>query len=492
MKLSNILKGITDLNFAECEISNITLDSRKAEPGCLFCAIKGHKIDARKFIKQAIENGVTAILADADDKEFINNKNDVQIIYLENLNSKLSQIAENFYNSPSKKLELVGITGTNGKTTISQLIAQWSHILGKKSATMGTIGNGIYGNLETAENTTGSALDIQQNLAEFAQQKAQTVSMEVSSHGLVQNRIKALNFKVGVFTNLTQDHLDYHKTMEEYFAAKALLFTSFGNKFNVINIDDSWGQKLCDLIADKNSIIAVSCKQQNLEQNFKNYLYLKNVKHTNSGFEFSVKSNFGDCQNLKTKLIGQFNLSNILQAMATMFALNFKQDELVNSIEKLQPVIGRMEVFKKANSPTLIVDYAHTPDALEKALQAVAEHKPRQLWCIFGCGGDRDITKRPLMAQMAEKYADKVIVTNDNPRTENQDNIIKDVLIGIKNDAEVIKNRFSAIEFATNNANSNDIILIAGKGHEDYQIFGTEKVHYSDRESAQEILKIKE
>lgn len=492
MKLSQILNGITNINFTDCEIKDITLDSRKATENFLFCAIKGHKIDAREFIDSTITNNVTAILADSETSEdSIELRNQVQIIYIHKLNAKLSKIADNFYKSPSLNTNVVGITGTNGKTTISQLIAQWVTLLEQKAATMGTIGNGIFGKLTEAENTTGSALDIQKNLASFVKQKAQVTTMEISSHGLVQNRIDALNFGACVFTNLTQDHLDYHKTMSEYFKAKALLFTKFKSKYNIINIDDSYGLELTNLIEDKSSIIAISKDKKCKCKNFKNYICVNNIEYSNKGTSISFYSNFGD-GTIETKLIGPFNVYNVLQSMATMLALGFNKEDIYHTAKDLSPVVGRMEIFKKTTKLSAIVDYAHTPDALEKALQAARIHTKANLWCIFGCGGDRDVTKRPIMAKIAEEFSDKPIITNDNPRTEDEKVIIKDMLEGINNkdNVEIIPDRFTAIEFAIKNAKKGDIILIAGKGHEDYQIIGTEKTHYSDRESVQTLLKI--
>jgi len=493
MRLSQVLNNITNLKFTDCEITEITLDSRKANQGALFCAINGHNIDARKFIPSTLENDVTAILADSDTTEdYLEVTENTQVIYTHNLNSKLSKIADNFYQHPSAKTNIVGITGTNGKTTIAQLVSQWIDLLGFKSATMGTIGNGFYGELTEAKNTTGSAFDIQENIAKYAEDNAKCVTMEVSSHGLVQDRIQAIDFNVVAFTNLSQDHLDYHNTMEEYFEAKISLFKDFQTKHQIINIDDEYGQKLVNLINNKNSIIAVSAKNQPLADEFKQFFYVKNVQYTNKGTTISLASHLGDFV-VTTQLIGPFNVINTLQALAIMIALEFNTEDILHSASQLTPVIGRMEIFKKGKKPTIIIDYAHTPDGLEKALQAARIHTVGNLWCIFGCGGDRDVTKRPVMAQIAEENADKIIITNDNPRTENENIIIEDVKAGIKNKdgVQIIPDRFSAINYALENANSDDLILVAGKGHEDYQIIGTEKIHYSDRESAEKLLGIK-
>lgn len=493
MKLSKILQNISCVDVSDCEISKIILDSRKTEAGSLFCAVKGHNIDARKFIPEAISNNVSAILADSDTKkDHVKIINDTQVIYIHNLNAKLSKIADNFYESPSKKTKIIGITGTNGKTTIAQIVANWHTLLNRKSATMGTIGNGFYDNLTNSENTTGNAFDVQENIYNYVNNKADAVTMEISSHGLVQNRVDSIEFDIAVFTNLTPDHLDYHKTMEDYFKAKALLFTNLNAKYKIINIGAPYGKELYDLIDDKDSIIVVSTKEKELEAKYKKYIYAKSVHYSNQGTYISFESNLAESV-ITTQLIGPFNASNCLMGLAVMFASGFNIQDIVHTSNDIKPVIGRMEVFKKQNKATIIVDYAHTPDALKKSLQASRIHTGTNLWCIFGCGGDRDKEKRPEMAKIAEQYADKIIITNDNPRTEYDEEIINDITAGLKkpDDVNIIKDRFEAIEYAFKNSKSKDIILVAGKGHEDYQIFGTDKIHYSDRESAKAVLKIK-
>ncbi|MCP4355520.1 MAG: UDP-N-acetylmuramoyl-L-alanyl-D-glutamate--2,6-diaminopimelate ligase [Proteobacteria bacterium] len=489
MKLSSLLKDITNTKFTDCELNDITLDSREAKKGFLFCAVNGHKIDARKFIPQTIENKVAAIIADSNEADYSEIKDNTTIVYIKDLSHKLSKIADAFYQAPSKKTKIIGITGTNGKTTIAQITAQWATLLDEKSATMGTIGNGFYGDLLEAENTTGSPIEIQKNIAKFVEGNANLVSMEVSSHGLTQGRVDAIDFDIVAFTNLTQDHLDYHNTMEEYFQAKSILFSRFNAKHKVINVDDEYGMRLANSIEDKDSVIAVSSNYTDLENNFTNYVYLTDVEFINGGAEISFRSNFIDAT-IKSNLIGAFNVSNVLVSLGIMFASDFDVEKVVSVANKLQPVIGRMEVFTKENTPSIIIDYAHTPDALEKALQACRIHTKGELWSIFGCGGDRDVTKRPIMAKIAEDNADRVIVAHDNPRTEDPEIILKDVFEGFENrdSVKTILERAEAIKFAFENASHDDVILVTGKGHEDYQIFGTEKVHYSDRETAVKVL----
>ncbi|MDH2925247.1 UDP-N-acetylmuramoylalanyl-D-glutamate--2,6-diaminopimelate ligase [Nicoletella semolina] len=476
-------------------LQGITLDSRTVKQGDLFIALKGHQIDARQFIEQAIENGATLVLAEADAEQqapelpsqfakFNLDRTTCKVISVPNLDKHLSQIAGLFYAHPSEKLILAGVTGTNGKTTTAQLLAQWHNLLGGKAAVMGTIGNGLYGNVKEAINTTGSAVEIQQNLANFVELGADFCAMEVSSHGLAQYRTEALQFDVAIFSNLSRDHLDYHHTMEEYAAAKFRLFSELATKKQVINADDEIGREWLTKLPQA---IAVSC-----DPTFEsNHLFIKAqaVTFTLKGATIEFCSSWGN-GTLNSCLIGAFNVSNLLTALAGLLALGVDLQKLVKTAPLLTGVCGRMECLTGENKPMVIIDYAHTPDALEKALQAARLHCEGKLWCVFGCGGDRDTGKRPLMAQIAEQYADKVIITDDNPRTEDPDLIFADMLMGFKkpNTIQKMHIRQYAIETAIAQAEPKDVVLIAGKGHEDYQIIGTKKISYSDQEWARKFL----
>lgn len=479
-------------------LNKMTLDSREVGEGDLFVALKGHNVDGRKFISKAIEQGASLVLAEAEDevqavklaKKFANLT--ACVVEIPQLPKILSKIAGAFYDNPSEKLALAGITGTNGKTTSAQLLAQWHNLLGGKSAVMGTIGNGLFGQVQEAANTTGSAIEVQRNLAHFVEMGADFCAMEVSSHGLAQYRAEALSYDVAMFTNLSRDHLDYHNTMAEYAAAKFRLFSELNSKAQVLNADDEIG---AEWLAKLPNAVAVSVNPKFVtEQKF--------VKATNVGFSLQgatieFASSWGN-GTLHSHLIGTFNVSNILLAMAGLLVLGHDLAKLIETASQLKGVAGRMEcVFASENlqkdpknRPLVLVDYAHTPDALEKALEAARLHTEGELYCIFGCGGDRDAGKRPMMAKIAEQLADKVIATDDNPRTEDNVKIMADIVQGFANpqNVQVIHDREQAIKTAIEQASAKDVILIAGKGHEDYQIIGTVKHHFSDQEVAKKYL----
>ncbi|MDP0351963.1 UDP-N-acetylmuramoyl-L-alanyl-D-glutamate--2,6-diaminopimelate ligase [Glaesserella parasuis] len=477
------------------ELNQMTLDSRQVEKGDLFVALKGHQVDGRQFIEKAIEQGASLVLAEADDdvqavrfaEKFTNST--ACVLEVPNLPKQLSAIAGAFYGNPSEKLTLVGITGTNGKTTTAQLFAQWRNLLGGKSAVMGTIGNGLYGQVQEAVNTTGSAVEIQRNLANFVELGADFCAMEVSSHGLAQYRAEALDFDLAIFTNLSRDHLDYHNTMEEYALAKYRLFGELSSKQQVINADDEIGR---EWLAKLPEAVAVSTDSQFQPQQAR-WVKAKAVQFTLQGATIEFESSWGNGE-LKSRLIGAFNVSNLLTAFAGLLALGYDLQKLVETAPLLNGVCGRMECLiseeNPEESPMVIVDYAHTPDALEKALDAARLHCEGELWCVFGCGGDRDTGKRLLMARIAEQLADRVIVTDDNPRTEDPDVIFNDIMKGFRKQKAVqsMHIRQYAIEQAIAQAEPKDVILIAGKGHEDYQIIGTKKYHFSDQEWARKFL----
>jgi UDP-N-acetylmuramoyl-L-alanyl-D-glutamate--2,6-diaminopimelate ligase len=348
---------------------------------------------------------------------------------------------------------------------------------------MGTAGNGFPGQLKPAINTTGSAVAIQRHLSELLDQDAGYTAMEVSSHGLVQGRVKALNFDVGVFSNLSRDHLDYHGDMDAYGDAKKLLFTTHQCRHAVINVDDPLGKSW--LLEMKNAV-AVSLVAR---PEAKSALWATEIQYTESGMRLSFDSSWG-AGTLSVPLIGAFNACNVLLAMAALLVLGVDKDQLINTAPELVPVTGRMELFHVPGKAKLVVDYAHTPDALEKALAALKGHCHGHLWAIFGCGGNRDKGKRPMMAQIAETLADKIVLTDDNPRNESPEAIIEEMKAGLAHPANVSveHSRYEAIKFALEHSQPQDIILIAGKGHEDYQVMSEETVHYSDRESAQQLL----
>ncbi|HFF1653876.1 TPA: UDP-N-acetylmuramoyl-L-alanyl-D-glutamate--2,6-diaminopimelate ligase [Providencia rettgeri] len=470
-------------------LREMTLDSRKAAAGDLFIAIKGHQSDGRHYIPQAIAQGVGAVIAEAQgeaEEGEIRFVHGVPVIYLNDLNNRLSALAGEFYDQPSAKMKLVGVTGTNGKTTTTQLIAQWAQGLGETSAVMGTVGNGLLGQVSPTENTTGSAVDIQLELTQLLNKKATLTAMEVSSHGLVQGRVAALQFAAAVFTNLSRDHLDYHGDMENYEAAKWLLFSTHQTKNQIINADDDVGLKWLQRLPQACAVTM----ENRIPANWQGpWLKATEVEYHDKGATIHFDSTWGNGA-FESPLMGAFNVSNLLVAMATLLMMGYSLDSLLASTSSLSPVCGRMEVFSAPNKPTVVVDYAHTPDALEKALAAARLHCKGQLWCVFGCGGDRDKGKRPLMGAVAEEWADKIIITDDNPRSEDPMDIINDIMAGLLDSSRAlaIPGRPEAVTNAILQASPDDVIVLAGKGHEDYQIIGNRKLDYSDRLTVARLL----
>ncbi|KAB8306182.1 UDP-N-acetylmuramoyl-L-alanyl-D-glutamate--2,6-diaminopimelate ligase [Erwinia endophytica] len=463
-------------------LREMILDSRLAASGDLFVAVKGHAADGRRFIPQAIAQGVAAVVADAEGEAEdgdITLMHGVPVIYLAQLSQRLSALAGRFYQQPGENLRLIGVTGTNGKTTTTQLLAQWAQLLGETAAVMGTVGNGLYGQLVPVENTTGSAVDIQHTLHTLVEQGATLAAMEVSSHGLVQHRVAALPFAAAAFTNLSRDHLDYHGEMRHYEAAKWRLFSEHQVGQAIINADDEVGRRWLEKLPDA---VAVTM-ENNLQPGCRGrWLKATRVDYRPNGASVMFESSWGHGV-IDSRLLGAFNVSNLLVALATLLALGYPLASLIASSRQLQPVMGRMEVFTAPDKPTVVVDYAHTPDALEKALLAARLHCKGRLWCVFGCGGDRDKGKRPLMGAIAEQFSDVVVITDDNPRSEDPAAIVADVLSGLLDPgrARVMPGRAQAVTHTVMQAQDGDIVLVAGKGHEDYQIVGSRRLDYSDR-----------
>ncbi|MGK3135723.1 UDP-N-acetylmuramoyl-L-alanyl-D-glutamate--2,6-diaminopimelate ligase [Pantoea trifolii] len=472
-------------------LRDMTLDSRAAASGDLFIAVAGHHADGRRFIPQAIAQGVAAVIAEAEGEASdgdIREMHGVPVIYLAQLQQRLSALAGRLYQQPASKLKLIGVTGTNGKTTTTQLMAQWANLLGETGAVMGTVGNGLYGQLVATENTTGSAVDVQHVLNDLVGQGATLTAMEVSSHGLVQHRVAALPFAAAVFTNLSRDHLDYHGDMQSYESAKWLLFSEHQVAEAIINADDEVGRRWLAKLPDA---VAVTMEDNLQSGCHGRWLKATAVDYHDGGAHIRFSSSWGNGE-FDSRLMGAFNVSNLLLALATLLALDYPLDALVATAPQLQPVCGRMEVFTAPDKPTVVVDYAHTPDALEKALEAARLHCKGQLWCVFGCGGDRDKGKRPLMGAIAEQFSDIVVITDDNPRSEEPMAIVNDILTGLLDPgrARVVSGRAQAVTNAVMQAGADDIVLVAGKGHEDYQIIGNRRLDYSDRDTVARLLEV--
>jgi len=459
--------------------STITADSRHVVQNALFLAYPGESADGRAYISEAIQNGASAVLWEPegfvwDDSWQIENKPVV------NLKQEVGVIADQFYASPSSQLWMIGVTGTNGKTSVTQWLGQCFDYLGRQTALIGTLGNGLLNQLTPTVNTTPDALLLQKLLAGYVEQKTDVVAMEVSSHGLSQGRVNGVKFDVAVLTNLTRDHLDYHGTVENYALAKEKLFKWNSLKSAVLNGDDDFGRA----IAQKLSGTAVKVVTYGIDSGD---VRASNIHFENGVIQMTV-STPNQQVDMQVDLVGRFNVYNVLAVLATLLESDVAFDDAVEAIKQLSPLNGRMQQFGGGNLPLVIVDYAHTPDSLENVLQALKEETKQALICVFGCGGNRDSGKRALMGKVASAHADSVIVTTDNPRHERAEDIIQAILKGIVGDCIVEADRGKAIALAIGNAKVNDVVLIAGKGHEAYQEIAGEKYPFSDVEQVKLAL----
>ncbi|KAA3605886.1 MAG: UDP-N-acetylmuramoyl-L-alanyl-D-glutamate--2,6-diaminopimelate ligase [Calditrichaeota bacterium] len=470
--LKELLKNIEfELLQGELEpaISSIHYDSRTVVNDSLFVAIKGFQTDGHIFICQAIQKGASVIILE-DEVEV---PKGITVLKVKQSRKVLALLSSAFYGNPAEKLTLIGITGTNGKTTTSFILKSLLDSMEVKTGLVGTTGYYIGEEKLEASHTTPESLELHQLFAKMVCEDVKVVIMEVSSHSLSMDRVFGLNFKIGVFTNLTQDHLDFHKTMENYREAKAILFENLSeDSFAILNEDDINSNFFRKVTKAKTFTYGQSPKAD---------LTASSPKFDLGGTSFKLV--FDDSNyNVRTNLLGKFNLSNTLASLLTIFTLQLNKRIIIESLEKVQTVEGRFEIIRK-NKLTAIVDYAHTPDALEKIILSVREVTNGKIILVFGCGGDRDKEKRPLMGKIATELADKVIITSDNPRTENPLGIIENIVKGLEaNSYQVIPNRKEAIGFGVKILNLGDVLIVAGKGHETYQIIGREKSHFDDRE----------
>ncbi|GJL81029.1 MAG: UDP-N-acetylmuramoyl-L-alanyl-D-glutamate--2,6-diaminopimelate ligase [marine bacterium B5-7] len=479
--LNELTRGLADsVNWRDVVVTGITQDSREVKRGDLFLAVPGERSDGRRFIRQCIDAGAAAVLAQApvewpDD----DSTNNAPVYQVTDLRRYVGTIADRFYGQPSRRLCVIGITGTNGKTSCSHLLAQALELLGGQSGVLGTLGNGRPTALKPSPLTTLDAVAVHRELDALDQSGARFVCMEVSSHALSQGRVDKVAFDLAVFTNLTQDHLDYHDDMASYGNAKARLFAYPDLSACVINIDDAFGRHLAsdidmELLWSYGDSTDARVRRQSLDM---------------SGGRISMQVNIGDdTVELVSDLPGRFNADNILTVFATLLAMGFDHSRVVEALSKLQPVPGRMEIFSSPGKPRVVVDFAHTPDALDKALNACRELNPEKLWVVFGCGGDRDRDKRARMGAIASRLADKVVITSDNPRSEDPLAIINDIALGTDGDAVLIEDRRNAIAHAIDKSNPGDMVLVAGKGHETTQTIGDVVRPFSDRDTVVSLL----
>lgn len=491
--LDQILGGlVTDSKtLAGISIERMVLDSRTVEPGDLFVAVPGLNTDGRNYIRDAIEAGANAVIWESEQGavpipiawRVSSSGTRIPLIAIDELSSKVGSIADRFYHEPSKKMFVVGITGTNGKTSCSHFVAQALNP-DKSCGVIGTIGWGFPGDLQTSSHTTPDVIKCHSWLSDLQQRGSQAVAMEVSSHALDQGRVDEVHFDCAVFTNLSHEHLDYHGTLENYASAKSKLFEIESVKSAVINADDELGQRLITTLSDKLNVVSYGFKDTANRPG----IYADEISQTESGLSFVLHAP-GGAARVSNHIYGLFNIHNLLATAGVMIVMGYSVEDIASRLSSLEPINGRLSIVSIAGKATVVIDYAHTPDALKQALTSLREHFSGETWCVFGCGGDRDRAKRPLMGRIAEQYADHVVVTSDNPRSESPGEIIAEIVAGMSSEKQVIReDRRDAIKYALSNASSNDIVLIAGKGHENYQLIGKTRIEFNDALVAKEIL----
>jgi len=476
------------------EINRLVADSRDVRAGDTFVAYPGEQSDGRRHIAQAIARGANAVLCEARDLQWDATWR-VPHLALHDLRQQAGFIADRIYGQPSRRLRMVGVTGTNGKTSISHWLAKSVSALDQKCALIGTLGNGFPDALQAGANTTPDALKVHELLAQFARQDAQATVMEVSSHALAQGRVNGVHFDVALLTNLTRDHLDYHGDMQHYATAKRRLFDWDQLGHAVLNLDDPFGAELAgQLRAGSAEVVGYGLRQESLE--LARNLGLRGVhgevrRADAQGLEILLHTSWGEAE-LDSRLLGRFNASNLLGALAVLLVNEIPIDAAVRELGLQRAVAGRMQAMGGKEAPTVVVDYAHTPDALENVLGTLREvcAADGRLICVFGCGGDRDRGKRPMMGKVADRFADVRILTNDNPRSEAPAAIIDEIAAGMAGEYQVIEDRARAISEAIAGARACDTVLIAGKGHEDYQEITGVRQPFSDSEIAQRALSV--
>ncbi|MDE6385240.1 MAG: UDP-N-acetylmuramoyl-L-alanyl-D-glutamate--2,6-diaminopimelate ligase [Eubacterium sp.] len=473
MKLSEILKGIDVLNeYGDTEVIDVTQDSRLVKEGSLYVCVKGNTFDGHSVAEEMLENGAAAVVVERD-------LGLAKQVVVSDTRSIFSSVCANFFGNPAKNLKLIGLTGTNGKTTTTFLIKQILELTGKKVGLIGTVQNMVGDEIYPAKYTTPDPYELQSLFKKMVDAGCEYCVMEVSSQALAQGRVNGLQFHIGVFTNLTQDHLDYHKTWENYFNSKRILFEN--SDIAITNADDKYG---LEIVKD------LPCKTVTYAVNTNNADYCaKNVKFKSDGVEYELVSDF--IGRVSCPIPGRFSVYNSLCAATVALSLGIDYKNVLTAISKSNGVKGRIEVVPTNTDYTVIIDYAHSPDGLENIITSLREIAKNRVVTLFGCGGDRDRTKRPKMGKIAAELSDFCVVTSDNPRTENPSAIIEDILEGMKGVSTpyvVVENRKDAIRWAMENAQPDDIILLAGKGHETYQILPTGTIHFDEREAVAEIL----
>ncbi len=484
--LERLLSGFVSAAGAPLAVTGVCMDSRLVQAGDLFLACQGVDHHGLKFLNEAIARGASAVAWEPAPQVSPANTLGIPTFAVPDLRARAGEIAARFYGDPSATLSVVGVTGTNGKTSVSHYVAQSFSEGGQSCGLMGTVGSGVYGRTRRSSQTTPGPVDIQRCLAEICDAGAQRAVMEVSSHALDQGRVNGVRFNTAVFTNLSHDHLDYHGSMARYAQAKRRLFDIEGLRKAVINSDDETGRLWLRELSGRLETLAYSVLPGNP---YRAAVWADNVVETRAGLRFDLHTPWGQSA-IDSRLIGSFNVENLLATAAVLGLFDFSLEQIRNALQRIKPVPGRMEAFGGGRQPLVVVDYAHTPDALGKALTALRNHTQGKLICVFGCGGDRDAHKRPAMGAMVEQRADLGIITDDNPRSERPTDIVADIRSGLTlpEAMPVLHDRLAAIQAALQLAGGQDCVLIAGKGHEDYQVIGTERYHFSDREAVRRLL----
>lgn len=488
LKLAELVSSLLLCNVTgdpAVEITGIETDSRKVEPGTLFIALRGFTVDGHQYVQQAVEKGAAAVMVEEPVHV------DVPVVLVPDTRRAMAIVAAHFYQYPTKELKVIGITGTNGKTTTSHLIQAIFNDAGKETGIIGTIAIKFKGKEFPVKNTTPDVVELQKSLSLMRDEGCEYAAIEVSSHALDLGRVRGCEFHAAVFTNLTQDHLDYHQTMEQYREAKGLLFSQLGNGYSprkdankvaVINADDPNADYFM-------KVTPVQVITYGIEKPAD--VRARRIEISPHGTKFLLETFQGSCE-IQLRLIGKFNVYNVLAAISVALAEGIPLAQIKKSVESVSGVNGRFEPVNAGQPFAVIVDYAHTPDSLENVLKTIQEFAKKRVFCVVGCGGDRDRGKRPLMARIAATYSDRVFLTSDNPRTEDPQRILEDMLAGIKDvdpgRYQVIVDRKEAIEKAIQEAQAGDVVLIAGKGHETYQEINGVRYDFDDREVARQAI----
>ncbi len=479
MALGELL-AMPDCVGAATLLSGVELDSRKVSSGDLFLAIPGELHDGRQFIEQAVANGAAAVVAEPPVVGFVEAV-PVPLVEVPELQQESGFLAAKLYDQPSRALHMVGVTGTNGKTTTSKLVAQLVRILGKPCGVIGTLGASLADAVSQGGNTTPDAVSLQRQLARWRDDEVFAVSMEVSSHAMVQGRVNGVEFETAIFTNLSHDHLDYHGSMEAYGRAKLALFATEGLRHALVNLDDPFGPRVMEILEADVDAYTYSLKDASAD------IFVEDANFSADRVEATLRTPWGNGV-FSSPLPGDFNLSNLAAAVAATVLTGEALTDVLSAVSRLQPVPGRMQSIPNDLGLQVIVDYAHTPDALEHVLAALRGHVNGRLVSVFGCGGDRDREKRQVMGRVACGLSDRVFVTSDNPRSEEPEAIVRDIEAGCSGDYVLEVDRAKAIANAIGEASAGDCIVIAGKGHEDYQEVDGQKLYFSDEAQALDAL----